>query len=124
MDEQSHDSELTTRSPEQAPDQPDSFLQLEDPPKEKPVGIGGAALLVGVGALVIIGVFALLFSVNPNLNPTAQPAKTATVPGQEFAAVRQKADAAFQQAKALYAQGKYDEALIVLDQAVMNDPDK
>src|SRR3954452_13407971 len=110
MDEQSHDSELTTRGPEQAPDQPDSFLQLEDPPKEKPVGLGGAALLVGVGALVIVAVFILLMYINPNLNPTASPVETATTPGQEFATVRQKSEAAFQQAKTLYAQGKYDEA--------------
>jgi hypothetical protein len=130
MDEQTHDSELATQSavrqaaPEAGEVQPDSFLELQDPPTEKPVGWGSAALLVGIGALVIIGVFALLMSLNPTLNPAIQQPPAAVVAGDDFAVVRQKADAGFQRGKTAFEQGKFDQALIELDQASMNDPDK
>src|SRR5438552_3796616 len=101
MDEQARDSLLPPRA------QRDD-LSPAAKPEEKPVSAVTALLLIGAGAIAILMVAALLFSMSPG----SRPFTTAPVPTQDtgdgFAAVRRKAEDSFQKGQALYAQGSLD----------------
>jgi hypothetical protein len=116
MDEQARDSLLPPRA------QRDT-LSPAAKPEEKPVSAVTALLLIGAGAIAILMVAALLFSMSPGSRPfSTAPAPTQDT-GDGFAAVRRKAEDSFQKGQALYAQGSLDQALVELDRASVNDPD-
>jgi len=124
MDEQAVDAQLTVEvEPSESPPETAPSEEPGQPrtPKEPPVSLASAAILIVVGAAAMLALSLLVGSVAPGLNPFSRPTPTPLV--DSFADVRRVSQQALQAGKEAFARGDLDQALLNFDRANLNCPD-
>jgi hypothetical protein len=119
MDEQAQDSAYLSQT--------DHEIQRPPDPTEQPVSTMSAVLLAAAGAIPVLAILVFVLSMRPGSTPVPEPSTQVVVlpeGADPYAAVRARAQEAFDRGKAFHEQGDLDRALIELDTASVNDPDK